>query len=255
MRLIGRVAFLSIAAILVTVRVEVRAQPGAPPSPAASASPEAAAELKPGTIIGADNIEQYARYVPSAAKFAVEHGFRMRIIPERRVEWSQGFQHATEKYAAQVALDNDDNVKNYVAGMPFPLIDSTDPKAAVKIAYNWHMGPFMPDDFSIAPWSSNGYAADPANTLKIVPNGDAYYGCEQFEFLRFAHRTDVDPRPTIGDKMRWESSGRRNAIDGQATSPARRAKAPESGFAISTPSIPTSFSRSVKPRAACGGSQ
>jgi hypothetical protein len=130
MRLIGRVAFLSIAAILVTVRVEVRAQPGAPPSPAASASPEAAAELKPGTIIGADNIEQYARYVPSAAKFAVEHGFRMRIIPERRVEWSQGFQHATEKYAAQVALDNDDNVKNYVAGMPFPLIDSTDPKAA-----------------------------------------------------------------------------------------------------------------------------
>ena len=216
MRLIGRVAFLSIAAILVTVRVEVRAQPGAPPSPAASASPEAAAELKPGTIIGADNIEQYARYVPSAAKFAVEHGFRMRIIPERRVEWSQGFQHATEKYAAQVALDNDDNVKNYVAGMPFPLIDSTDPKAAVKIAYNWHMGPFMPDDFSIAPWSSNGYAADPANTLKIVPNGDAYYGCEQFEFLRFAHRTDVDPRPTIGDNamgVEWKAKCNRWASD------------------------------------------
>ena len=173
MRLIGRIALLSIAAaMLLTDRVEVRAQPVAPDSPAASSSPEAAAALKPGTIIGADNVDQYARYVPAAARFAVAHGFRMRIIPERRIEWSQGFQHATEKYAAQVALDNDDNLKNYVAGMPFPLIDAIDPKAGAKIAYNWHMGPFMPDDFSIAPWSSNGYASDPANALKIVPNSD-----------------------------------------------------------------------------------
>ncbi len=219
MRLIDRIAFFSIAAalFLVTERVEVRAQPAAPDSPAASSSPEAAAAaLKPGTIIGADNIDQYSRYVPSAAKFAVAHGFRMRIIPDRRVEWSQGFQRATETYAAQVTLDNDDYIKNYVAGMPFPLIDATDPKAAVKIAYNWHMGPFMPDDFSIAPWSSNGYAADPANALKIVPNSDADYGCEQFEFLRFAHRTDVDPRPTIGDNamgVEWKAKCNRWMTD------------------------------------------
>jgi Protein of unknown function (DUF1329) len=208
MRLIGRITFFSIAAILVTARVAVRAQPAAMQSPAASPSSEAAIELKPGTIVGADNIGRYARYVPAAAKFAVAHGFRMRIIPERRVEWSHGFQHATEKYAAQVTLDDDDHLKNYVAGMPFPLIDAGDPKAAVKIAYNWHMGPFMPDDFSIAPWSSNGYAADPANPLKIVPNSDADYDCEQFEFLRFAHRTDVDPRPTIGENamgVEWKA--------------------------------------------------
>ncbi len=176
--------------------------------PAASASPAVVAELKPGTTIGADNVDQYARYVPAAAKFAVAHGFRMRIVPERRVEWSQGFQHATEKYAPQVALDANGYLKNYVAGMPFPLIDVSDPSAAAKIAYNWHMGPFMPDDFSIAPWSSNGYATDPANPLKIVPNSDADYACEQFEFLRFAHRTDVDPRPTIGDNamgVEWKA--------------------------------------------------
>ena len=230
MWLIDRVAFFSIAAalFLVTERVEVRAQPAAPALLAASSSPEAAGELKPGTIIGADNVDQYSRYVPSAAKFAVAHGFRMRIIPDRRVEWSQGFQHATEKYAAQVTLDNDDYIKNYVAGMPFPLVDATDPKAAVKIAYNWHMGPFMPDDFSIAPWSSNGYAADPANPLKIVPNSNADYGCEQFEFLRFAHRTDVDPRPTIGDNamgVEWKARCNRWMTD--ITAP--RAKAPASG--------------------------
>ncbi len=208
MRLTGLITFLFVAAMLVAGSVEVRAQVAASPSPAVSPIPEAAAELKPGTIIGADNVDQYARYVPAAAKFAVAHGFKMRVLPERRVEWSQGFQHATEKYAAQVTLDKDDYVKNYVAGMPFPLVDATDPKAAVKIAYNWHMGPFMPDDFSIAPWSSNAYGADPANPLKIVPDSNADYGCEQFEFLRFAHRTDVDPRPTLGDNsmgVEWKA--------------------------------------------------
>jgi len=184
--------------MLVTARVKVLAQPIASATPSPGASIEATAELKPGTIISADNVAQYARYVPAAAKFAVAHGFRMRINPERRVEWSQGFQHATEKYAAQVSLDSDGYLKNYVAGMPFPLIEANDPGAAAKIAYNWHMGPFMPDDFSIAPWSSNAYKSDPADAHKIVPNPDSDYSCEQFEFLRFAHRTDVDPRPTIG---------------------------------------------------------
>jgi hypothetical protein len=203
-----RIGFFLLVALPIAARGEICAQGAAPPLPTTLASPGVVAELKPGTTIGADNVDQYSRYVPAAARFAVAHGLRMRIIPERRVEWSQGFQHATEKYAPQVELDSNGYLKNYVAGMPFPLIDLSDPAAAAKIAYNWHMGPFMPDDFSIEPWSSNGYAADPANPLKIVPNSDADYACEQFQFLRFAHRTDVDPRPTIGDNamgVEWKA--------------------------------------------------
>ncbi|HEV2171555.1 MAG TPA: DUF1329 domain-containing protein, partial [Candidatus Binatus sp.] len=167
LRLIFRIVVIAIPLAWLASRSEVCAQtPGATPS--ASSSSGATTELKPGTIIDTSDVEQYARYVPAAGRFAVAHGFRMRINPERRVEWSQGFQHATEKYAAQVTLDDNDYLKNYVAGMPFPLVSASDPKAAVKIAYNWHMGPFMPDDFSIAPWSSNGYAADPAEASKIV---------------------------------------------------------------------------------------
>jgi Protein of unknown function (DUF1329) len=197
MRMTAPIGFFLVAILFVGQR-DARAQATASPSPAASSSPDAAAELKPGTIIDANNADQYARYIPEAAKFAIAHGLRMRILPERRVEWSQGFQHATEKYAAQVSLDKDGYITNYIAGMPFPLLDATDPAAAAKIAYNWHMGPFMPDDFSIAPWSSNAYTTDPANPLKVLPKSDADYGCEQFDFLRFAHRTEVDPRPTIG---------------------------------------------------------
>jgi Protein of unknown function (DUF1329) len=220
-RLIVRIGFFLVAAIvLITAPVEVRAQFAASPTPASSASPAAAAELKPGTVIAADNVDQYARYVPAAARFAIAHGFRMRVLPERRVEWSQGYQHATEKYAAQVRLDSDDYIKNYIAGMPFPLLDASDPKSAVKIAYNWHMGPFMPDDFSIAPWSSNAYASDPGSPRKVVPDGDADYVCDQFQFLRFAHRTDVDPRPTIGDNatgVEWKAKCNRWISDLSST--------------------------------------
>ena len=131
MRMTVPIGFFLVAIVLVGQR-DVRAQIAASPTPAAPSSPETAVELKPGTVIGADNIEQHARYVPAAAKFAVAHGFRMRILPERRVEWSQGFQHATEKYAAQVSLDSDGYIKNYIAGMPFPLIEANDPAAASR---------------------------------------------------------------------------------------------------------------------------
>lgn len=220
MRATTRIAVLSIAAATITLSPDARAQSPTAEAPAALSSSGAApapdSTLKPGTIVSSDNADKYARYLPGAAKFVIAHGFKMRIIPGRRVEWSEGFRHATEKYSPQVALDENDNLKNYIAGMPFPLIDATDSKAAVKIAYNWHMGPFMPDDFSIAPWSSNAYEADPANPKKIVSKSDKDYACDQFEFLRFAHRTDLDPRPTIGENsmgVEWKAKCNRWVAD------------------------------------------
>ncbi len=159
-------------------------------------------------IITLDNADTYSNDIPSAAKVALKYGFRLRATPTDHLEWSSGFQRATEKYSPQAGLDAQDRLTKYVAGMPFPLIDITDPKAAVKIAYNWHMGPVMPDDFSLAPWRSSGYAADPANAHRIVPADDRDYACEQLDFLRFAHRTEVDPRPTLGENslgVEWKA--------------------------------------------------
>jgi hypothetical protein len=66
----------------------------------------------------------------------------------------------------------------------------------------------MPDDFSLAPWRSNGYAADPADSAHIVAKSDADFACDQFTFLRFAHRTEVDPHPTLGENpmgVEWKA--------------------------------------------------
>ncbi len=149
-------------------------------------------------MITSVNAATFAQYLPEAARFAVMHGFKIVVAPSRRLEWSAGYKRATEKYSPQVRLDTQDHLTNYVAGMPFPLVEITDPKAAIKIAYNWHMGPFMPDDFVLSPWSSNAYARDPSNPSQFVSKGDADFACANFTFLRFAHRTEVAPRPTIG---------------------------------------------------------
>ena len=188
------------------------------PSPAAAPSPmpahpvdassAAAAALNPGAIITSDNADRFANFIPAAAMLAIKHGLRLEVTPTHRMQWSRGFENATEKYSPQVGLDKDDYITNYVAGMPFPLIEVSDPKAAAKIAYNWHFGPVLPDDFSMMPWSVNGYQASKHNPAEILPSNDMDDACEQFDFLRFAHRTEIDPRPSLGSNaqgVEWKA--------------------------------------------------
>ena len=152
----------------------------------------------PGTVIDANNVAAYVHYLPAAAEAAVRHGLKIQVVPTKRLDWSAGFTQATEKYSSQVGLDKDDDITNYVAGAPFPTVDMTDPKAAVKIAYNWHMGPFMPDDFSLAPWGSFAYS-DAGAAGGIGPEDNYTFSCDRLNFLRFAHRTEVDPRPELAN--------------------------------------------------------
>lgn len=148
-------------------------------------------------MIGAENADQYGNFIPAAAMFALKHGFQIKVAPTERIQWSASFQRETEKYSPQVGLDKDGYITNYVAGLPFPLIEISDPGAANKVAYNWHFGPVLPDDYSQQPWSSNAYEIDKRNPTTFRPAGPNAE-CEEFAFLRFAHRSEVDPRPTLG---------------------------------------------------------
>jgi Protein of unknown function (DUF1329) len=175
--------------------------------PAANAVPSASARPDAGTTIDAMNLEAYEQVLPAAAQLAVTRGLTIKIIPTKRFDWPGGFTAATEKYSAQVGLDKTDAITNYIAGMPFPIFSPGDPKAAIKIAYNWHMGPFMPDDFELAPWGSFAYSSTGAPNSFVAEERNNYV-CADFHFLRFAHRTEVDPRPTLGanpDGVEWKA--------------------------------------------------
>ncbi len=213
MRTMTRMSIALVAAIAaVATGVAAYAQsdsaPSALPSAAHDAGAGASSVSAPGTIITSDNASAYANNLPAAAALALQHGFKIQMVPTDKLQWSAGFERATEKYSPQVGLDKDDYIINYVAGMPFPLIDTNDPKAAVKIAYNWHMGPVLPDDFSLSPWSSNGYLADQHDPTRLQQSDDFDSVCDKFDFLRYAHRTEVDPRPTLGSNstgVEWKA--------------------------------------------------
>jgi len=175
----------------------------AQPTGTAAPSPEPSV-IEPDTVIDANNFASYKQYLPAAAQSAVQHGLKIRVVPTKRLDWSAGFTEATEKFSPQVGLDKDDVITNYTAGAPFPTVKLSDPKAAVKIAYNWHLGPFMPDDFTIAPWGSFAYEDASGAFNKFVTKEDDNYSCDQLRFLRFAHRTEVEPRPTLGDNPQFE---------------------------------------------------
>src|ERR1700676_2602009 len=145
----------------------------------------ASAQPKPGTLINAANAPAFARFLPPGAETAIRYGPTIRVVPSKRLDWSAGFTGETEKYSGQVGLDKDDYITNYIAGMPFPIVSTNDPKAAVKIAYNWHMGPFMPDDFSQEPWGSFAYSSSEASTNGFVPEDWNSYTCSHFIFLRY----------------------------------------------------------------------
>ncbi|MFZ0676373.1 DUF1329 domain-containing protein [Candidatus Binatus sp.] len=174
---------------------------------ATTANPASASAPQSGSLINTANASNYSRFLPPGADVAIKYGLAMRVVSSKRLDWSAGFTAETEQYSGQVRLDDEDDIVNYVAGMPFPTVSTSEPKAAIKIAYNWHMGPFMPDDFSQEPWGSFAYSStDSLNGF--VPEEWNNYTCTQFVFLRYAHRTEVDPRPTLGPKedgVEWKA--------------------------------------------------
>jgi hypothetical protein len=71
---------------------------------------------------------------------------RMKIVPTERLEWPPPYKAATEKYSTQVRLSDKGELENFVAGLPFPLVDPNDPQAATRAVWNYSYRPMATDD-------------------------------------------------------------------------------------------------------------
>jgi len=108
------------------------------------------AGVKPGDFIAPQNGSQVQDLVSPGVYYRVQHGMTMKIVPTTRVDWPPPYKDATEKYSSQVALSKDHRtVVGYVAGQPFPLIDSNDPDVATKIVWNNVFRPIQSDDYDL----------------------------------------------------------------------------------------------------------
>ena len=89
----------------------------------------ARAGVKPGDVITPQNAAQVKDLVSPGVYYMVTHGMQMDIVPSERIDWPPPYKDATEKYSSQVRLTDDHrSLVGYVAGQPFPLIDTNDPQ-------------------------------------------------------------------------------------------------------------------------------
>src|SRR5438552_1365013 len=108
------------------------------------------AQPKPGDLVTGADAERIKQLVSPGVDWLVRHGMAMKIIAYQKTEDPPAFKAATEKYAGQTKLRDDGLIdeSTYVAGRPFPVIDANDPRAAVKIMYNYERSRYATDDLT-----------------------------------------------------------------------------------------------------------
>jgi hypothetical protein len=154
------------------------------------------AGVSPGDMITKDQADKVADLVSPGNLVLVKQGMTMKIVPTGRLEWPPPYKSATEKYSPQVGLTPDGALKGYLAGLPFPLVDTNDPQAAQKVMWNFSYRPLYTDDaisknVELASYRPGSTIGNPVEHFTIGSVG----------FYNNTGRTEVNPIPTDRDAI------------------------------------------------------
>src|SRR5690349_1968460 len=171
-------------------------------------------ELKAGDTIGPHNWQRVEGMVGQNLLNRIKQGYTFQIKQGRPVSTPIEFTSATEQYSGHVRLAPSGELLNYVAGLPFPEINATDPNVAFKIAWNFYWR-WLGDDYKTGGGTGQGkiirYAIEKdgserrSNTLHhtIKTRGrvtlspkPAVPGYEHIDWMQL--RADEYPRDTAG---------------------------------------------------------
>jgi hypothetical protein len=159
------------------------------------ASSTASGEVAPGDVITKQNVDKVEGLVAEGVKWAVINGMDMTIVPYREIPMPKAYLAATEKYGTQTSLSDKNELQNWVAGKPFPTVDSNDPKAPVKIMYNFQNTHYFTDDLAL-----HLVDAD-TGSLYVDAKGNRHYNVERhfvadwLRVMQFQGRLHHKPAP------------------------------------------------------------
>ena len=161
------------------------------------AAGRASADVQPGTVITKDNMAQAEGLLTPTARWMLQQGMQMPIIPYRKVALPKLYKDATEKYSGQVKLSADGkDMFNYVAGLPFPTIDPNDSLAAYKIMWNQEQKPAYIDNYT----GEGGF-----ELINSKGASERYYGMNNAGRMMWTGRLYNEPKPVIphNPPLRW----------------------------------------------------
>ncbi len=152
----------------------------------------AKADVTPGDVITDQNVDKLKGLISPGMEWCIKHGWPIKMVENKRIEWPKAYKDATEKYASQVKLAPDGlSVLNYVAGLPFPNIDPKDPQIAFKVMWNYDYHYLTTDDVDLRNFD--------ADTGSIADKGpitvERHFLLDHFRRLFWNGRLYVDPKP------------------------------------------------------------
>ena len=159
---------------------------------AAAFSPLARADVQPGDVITKADVAKVQDLISPGVQWCVKHGMTMKIVPYKKIEWDRAYKEATEKYSAQVKLAPDGrSLIGYVAGMPFPNIDSNDPQIALKIMWNYDHKPYVSDDLDLRNFDADTGPVGETSPMQV----ERHFLLDHLRALSYTGRLYVDPKP------------------------------------------------------------
>jgi hypothetical protein len=153
----------------------------------------APATVAPGEVITAANLDAARDWLTPGVEWCVRRGMALRVIAARTIEAPVAYRDATERFAPQVRLASDGlTLQNYVAGLPFPVIDPSDPQAAVKVMWNSEYKWLATDDLDARDFDADaGTIGRDGAGMKI----ERHFVLGYLRRLFFTGRLFVDPKP------------------------------------------------------------
>jgi hypothetical protein len=182
-----------------------RAQARVPYTPSryqALVSASTDANIPLGTVINAQNWQQYKEFLPIglqeqfAGTFTWKAGTTadtsITVGPYHSYRYFKRWLEDTEKYSKDVRLvklpDGGTSISGYTAGTPFPVIDPNDPDAGAKVYLNaW---------FGYRPWVSHWISP----SFKVDSNGLASISAAETETYHLDHLSDSNEITKPGGK-------------------------------------------------------
>ncbi len=156
-------------------------------------SPPAAAEQR-ASVVTAANADSIAEQLSPGVLWCVQHGMNLTIGAYKRIELPAAYTAATAQHAGQVRLvDNGTRLEGYIAGLPFPSIDTNDPDLATKIMWNYYYRPYFTDDYTWRNFAADTGPLNPGSSMSI----ERSYTVRHFGRLFYNGRLYIDPKPEL----------------------------------------------------------
>jgi hypothetical protein len=160
----------------------------------------ATADVQVGDKITAANADKVKDLVSPAMYWLVQHGWPMSIAETQKITLRKAFVEATEKYSSQVKLSPDGlKLEGFVAGRPFPRIDTKDPLVAMKIMQNFRFAIAF-DDLDLRNFDADTGPISTERPLQV----ERHFLVDHFRRLFYVARLYVDPKPNMPNTEGYE---------------------------------------------------